>query len=150
VRDDGRKLNKKMAEPFHHMVYQLLFAANRVRCNIQRTVLFLTLCVKAPDKDDWGKVVRVLKYLNGTRYMKLILSADEINLTVHWYVDGLHQVHDDCRGQMGCLLMMGKGAAISSSNIMRCNTRSSTKTEPVSLHDKLPKIIWMRYFVECQ
>ena len=45
---------------------------------------------------------------------------------------------------------MGKGAAISSSNIMKCNTRSSTETEIISVHDKLPDIIWMTYFVECQ
>jgi len=106
--------------------------------------------VKAPDEDDWGKLVRVLKYINGTRYMKLILNADEMNFTVHWYVDGSHQIHEDCRGQVGCLMMMGKGAVISSSNIMKCNTRSSTEMEIISVHDKLPDIIWTRYFVKCQ
>jgi hypothetical protein len=45
---------------------------------------------------------------------------------------------------------MGKGAACSSSNKMKCNTRSSTETELISLHDKLPDVIWTRYFVECQ
>jgi hypothetical protein len=49
--------------------------------------------------------------------MKLILSADKMNLTVHWYMD--------CRGHVGCLMTMGKGAAITLSNIMKCNTRSS-------------------------
>ena len=47
-------------------------------------------------------------------------------------------------------MTMGKGAAISSSNIMKCNTRSSTETEIISVHDKLPDIIWTRYFVKCQ
>jgi hypothetical protein len=58
-------------------------------------VLFLTTRVKAPDQDDWRKLVRVLKYLNGTRYMKLILSADKMKFNVHWYVDGSHQVPED-------------------------------------------------------
>ena len=150
VREDGRKLSEELADAFHHTVYQLLFAANRARRDIQTAVSFLTTRVKAPDEDDWGKLVRVLKYINGTRYMKLILSADEMNFTVHWYVDGSHQCHEDCRGQIGCLMTMGKGAAISSSNIMKCNTRSSTETEIISVHDKLPDIIWTRYFVECQ
>jgi len=96
------------------------------------------------------KLVRVLKYINRMRYMKLILSADEINFTVHWYMDGLHQIHEDCRGQVGCLMMMGKGAAISSSYIMKCKTRSSTDMEIISVHGKLSDIIWTRYFVECQ
>jgi hypothetical protein len=106
--------------------------------------------VKAPDEDEWGKLVRELKYINGTRYMKLIRSADEMNFTVHWYVDGSHQIHEDCRGQIGCLMTMGKGAAISSLNIMKCNTRSSAETELISVHDKLPDMIWTRYFVECK
>ncbi len=148
VQEDGRKLSKELAEVFHHTVYQLLFSANRARHDIQMAVSFLTIRVKAPDQDNWGKLVRILKYLNGTRYMKLILSADEIKFTVHWYVDRSHQVHKDCRGQIGCLMTMGKGAVISSSNVMKCNTRSSTEMELVSIHDKLPDIIWTRYFVE--
>jgi hypothetical protein len=122
VQEEGRKLSKELAEVFHHTVYQLLFAANRVRCDIQTALSFLTTWVKAPDQDNWGKLVRVLKYLNGTRYMKLILSADEMRFTIHWYMDGSHQVHEDCRGQIGCLMTMGKGAAISSLNVMKCNT----------------------------
>ncbi len=94
--------------------------------------------------------MRVLKYLKGTRFMKLILSADEMNFTIHWYIDGSHQVHEDCRWQIGCLMTMGKGVASSSSNKMKCNTRSSTDTELISLHNKLPDVIWTRYFVECQ
>ena len=45
---------------------------------------------------------------------------------------------------------MGKGAVISLSDIMKCNTQSSTETELISVHDKLPDITWTRYFVECQ
>ena len=141
VRKDGRKLNEELADAFHHTVYQLLFAANRARRNIQTAVSFLTTRVKAPDKDNWGKLVRVLKYINGTRYMKLILCADEMNFTVHWYMDGSHQIHEDCRGQIGCLMTMGKGAAISSLNIRKCNTWSSTEMELISVHDKLPGVL---------
>jgi hypothetical protein len=85
-------------------------------------VSFLTTQVKAPDQDDWGKLVRVLKYLFGTAYIKLILSTDEMKFTVHWYVDGSHQVHENCRGQIGCLMTMGKGAAISSLNSLPPST----------------------------
>jgi hypothetical protein len=50
VQDDGRKLSKELAEVFHHTVYQLLFAANRVRRDIQTTVLFLTTWVRHQTK----------------------------------------------------------------------------------------------------
>jgi hypothetical protein len=150
VQENRRKPSKELADVFYHTVYQFHFAANRARHDNQTAVLFLTTWVKAPDQGYRGKLVRVLKYLNGTRYMKLILSVDNMKFTVHWYVDGSYQVHKDCRGQIGCLMTMGKGAAISSLNVMKCNTRSSTEMEVISIHNKLPDIIWTRYFVECQ
>jgi hypothetical protein len=103
-------------------VYQLLFAANQAQKDIQTAVSFLTTLVRDPDEDDWKKLVHMLKYLNGTRYMKLTLVEDEMNFIIHWYVDGSHQIHEDCRGQIRSLMTLGKGAAISSSNKMKCNT----------------------------
>ena len=48
-------------------------------------------------------------------------------------------------------MTMGKGAAISSPDRMKYNTRSSTEMEMISVHNKLPDIICTRYFfVECQ
>ncbi len=54
--------------------------ATRVRLDIQTAVAFLTTRVKSPDIDDWGKLKRVLKYLNGTKYLKLRLCVDNLGL----------------------------------------------------------------------
>jgi hypothetical protein len=69
--EEAKKLNKEQVFAFHHTVAQLLFMATRARRDIQTAVAFLTTRVKSPDEDDWGKLKRVLKYLNGTRYLKL-------------------------------------------------------------------------------
>ncbi len=45
---------------------QLLFMETRARRDIETAVAFLTTRVKTPDEDDWGKLKRVLKYLNDT------------------------------------------------------------------------------------
>jgi hypothetical protein len=82
--------------------------------------------------------------------MKLALVADEMNFIIHWHVDGSHQIYEDCWGRIRSLMTLGKGAPISSSNKMKCNTQSSTETELISLHDELSNIVWTRYFVECQ
>ncbi len=55
---------------------------------------FLTTRVNEPDEDDWGKLKRVLKYLNGTKYVKLKLSVENLGM-LKWYVDGSHNVHTD-------------------------------------------------------
>ncbi len=52
VRDEGRKLNEEQADAFHHTVYQLLFATNQARHDIQMAVSFLTTWVQVPDEDD--------------------------------------------------------------------------------------------------
>ena len=96
VREDGRKLSKEQADVFHHTVYQLLFVANRACQDIQTVVSFLTAQVQAPNEDDWGKLKRVLKYLKGTQYLKLTLSADAMNFAIHWYIDRSLQIHEDC------------------------------------------------------
>jgi hypothetical protein len=149
VREDGHKMDEDQVDAFHHTVYQQLFAANQIHRDIQTAASFLMTRVKEPDEDDWGKLKRILKYLNGAQYLKLTLSADQLKFTDHWYVDGLHQIHEG-RGQTGSLVTFGKGAIASSSNKMKCNRKSSTETELVLLADKLGDIVWMGYFIECQ
>jgi hypothetical protein len=150
VRKDGTKLNEEQADAFHHIVYQLLFAANQTRQDIQMAVLFLTTRVKDPDEDNWGKLKWDLKYLNGTKHLKLTLEANQLKFAVHWYTDGSHQIHEDCRRQTGFLVTLGKRAVSSSSTKMKCNTKNSTETELICSVDKLPDIVWMRYFIKYQ
>ncbi len=52
----------------------------------------MTTRVKAPDEDNWGKVKRVLQYLNGTKYLKLTMSVANLGI-LKWYVDGYHNVY---------------------------------------------------------
>jgi hypothetical protein len=76
----SKLLPEEQACAFHHTVVQLLFLS-RGRRAIQTTIAFLTTHVKHPDEDNWGKLRCVLKYLNGTRYLVLTLSA--LNLICH-------------------------------------------------------------------
>ncbi len=114
IRDqkDAKPLEEKRALAFHHMVAQLLFMATRARRDIQTAVAFLTTLVKDPDEDDWGKLKRVLKYLNGTKYLKLNLSIDNLGV-LKWFVDGSHNVHWNCKDHGCAMFTMGKGATSS-------------------------------------
>jgi hypothetical protein len=96
-----------------------------------------------------GEVKRLLKYLNGTCYLKLTLSAESLSI-LQWYIDAPHQIHDDCRGHTGAFLTLGAGAVISSSNKQKINTKNSTESKIVALHDKTGDSIWARNFLEAQ
>jgi hypothetical protein len=57
---EARQLEEERAIAFHHPTPQLLFMATRAQQDIQTAVAFLTMRVKAPDKDDRGKLKQVL------------------------------------------------------------------------------------------
>ena len=145
----GKWLPEEQAVHFHHTVAQLLFISTRVRKDIQTAVAFLTTRVKKPDEDDWGKLKRVLKYLKGTKHLKLTLVVDNMGV-IRWWVDASYNAHEDCKGQTGAMMSLGRGAAISSSRKQKLNVRSSAEGELVGIDDALPCILWCRYFIEAQ
>jgi hypothetical protein len=127
----------------------LLFASKRARKDIQTVVAFLTTIVKSPDKDDLGKVKRVLRNIRSTIYMPLILRADRLNI-VKWWVDASFATHKDCWGHTGATMYLGRGSVIGISKKQKINTRSSTEAELEGVDDVTPQILWTRYFMEEQ
>ena len=107
-------LPEEQAVAFHHTLAQLLFASQRARRDLQPYVSFLSKRVKKPDRDDWGKMKRLLQYIKGTLHMKLTLEIDDTG-EIHWLIDSSHQCHKDCKGQTGAGMTMGKGAILSGS-----------------------------------
>ncbi len=145
---ESLELPETQAIAFHHTTAQLLFLS-RTQHDIQTAIAFLTTRVKAPDEDNWGKLKRVIKYLNGTKNLKLHLLAESLSI-IQWYVDASHQTHKDCKGHTGAFLTLGAGATTSSSNKQKINTKSSTETELIRLYDKSGDILWTRNFLEAQ
>ncbi len=103
--------------------------------------------MKSPDKDDWGKQKRMLKYINGTKYLKLRLSMENVGI-LKWYVNGLHSIHLDCRGHGGVLFSMGKGGTTSHSRKLKLNTQSSTESKFVMADMYMPEMLWSLYFIQ--
>ena len=55
-----------------------------MRRDIQVAIVFLCTRVKQPDQDDSGELKQVLKYLKGTKHMKLILRVDLLSIIYCW------------------------------------------------------------------
>jgi hypothetical protein len=105
--------------------------------------------VKLPDEDDWGKLKQVLKYLNGTKHLKLTLTVENLRL-LKWYVDGSHNVHWDCKGHVGAMFTMGKGSTSSYSRKIKLNTRSSMETELLAADMYMLEMLWSLNFIQAQ
>jgi hypothetical protein len=104
----GRKLHQERADMYHTMVAKALFLCKRARPDIQQTIAVLCTRVKEPNEADWNKLVRLMKYLNGTRDLRLTLSADKLNC-IKWYVDASFAVHPDFKSHTGAIMKFGDG-----------------------------------------
>ena len=147
--ENAEKLNDVEGDKFHHYVAKLLFMAKRTRPDIQTAVAFLCTRVKSPDVHDWKKLARVMKYLQVTPFLPLVLGWDGSGI-VRWYVDASFAVHKDMRSHTGGLMTMGKGGAICMSTKQKINTKSSTEAGVVGVDDVLNVQVWTRYFLNAQ
>ena len=149
IDEDAEKLPLDKADTFHHYVAKLLFMAKRTRPDIQTAIAFLCTRVKAPDIHDWKKLIRVMKYLQLTPFVPLVLGSDGSGM-IHWYVDASFAVHKDMRSHTGALMTLGQGAVIAMSNKQKINTKSSTEAEVVGVDDMMNIQVWTRHFIDAQ
>ena len=128
---------------------QILYLSKRACPDIQLSVFFLCTRVRGPDTDDYKNLARVMKYIQGTIGLPLILSIDK-SVNRKWYVDASFAVHKDMRSHTGGFMTMGTGGAYVQSSKKNLNTKSSTDSKLVGVDDVLTQIIWTRYFLKEQ
>ena len=131
----GPLLDKNQKEQFHTTVAKGLFVCKRARPDIHETIAVLCTRTQKPNESDWKKLLRLLKYCNGTRDDVLILSADNLRV-IKWYIDAAFAVHPDFRSHTGGVMTLGRGAIQSISTKQKLNTRSSTEAELVGTDDE--------------
>jgi hypothetical protein len=76
VDEESPLLNAKEADFFHRTTSRLLFAAKRARPDLQVAVAYLCTRVKSSNQLDNWKLTRVIKYLQMTIFIPLVLSWD--------------------------------------------------------------------------
>jgi len=90
-----------------------------------------------------------MKYLCDNQPMPLTLEASDIN-EVKWWVDASYAVHPNMRSHTGGIMTLGSGGVYAVFAKSKLNTRSSTESELVGLHDVMPQILWTRSFLKSQ
>ena len=142
-------LSEDKRRVLHSIVAKLLYVATKGRPDIYLPIAFLTSRVSKADEDDWKKLRRLLKYIQQTIDLKLVLRADNLTIT-KWWADAAYAVRDDGKSQTGMTMSLGNGVIMSKSIKQKPNTRSSTEAELVAASDALSQILWTRYFIEDQ
>ena len=145
----GPSLDAARAKEFHTFVAKALFACKRARPDIHTATIAMTTRVNNPKEDDWKRLTRMMRYINGTLKDKMILSADDLHV-LKWHVDSAFAVHPDFKSHTGGGLTFGVGTPITQSRKQKLNTRSSTEAELVATDDMSTMILWTKLFMEAQ
>ena len=59
------------------------------------------------------------------------------NIKVNSYIDAAYAVHNDCKGQRGCIITIGRAGSIyCKSRVQKLSTKSSTECELVAQWSK--------------
>jgi histone deacetylase 1/2 len=147
---DVDKLDPDKAEWFHSGVAKLLYLAKRTRPDILLPVSFLTTRVQCSNQDDLNKLLRVLRYLNGTRDLGVILRPDPNGNTLSAFIDASYGVHEDGKSHTGMMISFGAGPLLVKSSKQKIVTKSSTEAELIALSDMCSPVIWSRDFLVAQ
>jgi hypothetical protein len=146
---DSPNLSVEMTKNFHSDVATLLYPAKRVRPDILTAITFLTTRVQKPTLEDWHKLDRVKKYLNGTQGLGLRLQADKM-VALQSYIDASFGVHSDWKSHTGSCQTLGRGAFYSKSVKQKLVTKSSSEAELVAFSDEVSEGIDSMYFLQEQ
>ena len=102
-----------------------------------------------PDEDNEKKLTRVMKYLQSSIDMELVLECDN-PIKAIWWVDALYAVNYNMKSQTRGAMSLGKGAVYATLNKQKLVTQSLTAAELVGLHNVLPQGIWTQNFLKAQ
>ena len=154
IRDDGNNdqiLTPELSEKSHHLEAKTLFLSKRAQPDLQTALVFLTTRVKSPDNDDQKKLFKLIKYLQETQYLPLVLE-DKDSGVLKWYIDGSFAIHNAMKSHTGINLTMGKGKIYGGSLKHKLNSKSSTEAEAELISDSngINQVLWTKYFSECQ
>jgi len=102
--------------------------------------------VTNPTVQDQKKLDRVLKYINYSRSLPLILGVGD-TCQVSVYADASFAVHEDRKSHTGISVTLGRGAILAHSSIQRLVTKSSTEAELVAASLAGADLISIRNFL---
>jgi hypothetical protein len=146
---ESKSLENSDKEWFHTVVAKLLFLGKRTRPELLTGISFLSSRVRECTEEDRGKLYRMLKYLNSSKNLGLVLKMDD-DMRIRIYIDSSHGVHIDGRGHSGVNISAGRGSFYAKSVKQKLATKSSSESELVGVSDGLSQGIWARNFMISQ
>jgi hypothetical protein len=146
--EGGSQLNKDEADWFHRQVAKLLYLAKRTKPECLTAVAYLATRVTKSTESDKQKLIRLLKYVRGSKDQGIRLKPGKLGVVVRCYVDAAYGLHDDGKSVTGSAIVIGDGGPIhAKSSKQKIVTKSSTEAEYVGTSDSINQAIYLKEFL---
>jgi hypothetical protein len=149
IDEDSPLLSADDKKFFHCQVAKALYAAKRARPDLGTAVAFLSTRVTKSTEQDMTKLLRLLRYVNGTKDLTLTLGVTD-PIKVVDFVDASFAVHPDRKSHGGSCVSLGTGFFYTKSSKQKLMTKSSTEAELVALSDHYSQAVWCAEFLKHQ
>ena len=132
---------------FRSRLMKLMFLS-RTRPDIKLTLVYLTTRMQNPTTADELKLLRVAKYLNGTKDLGLYIKPNTLSL--YCSADASFASHPDMKGHSGVAISLGDRNAPfhTSSKKQRLVSKSSTEAEIIALESATSELLWSKCVLE--
>ena len=127
---------------YREMIGSLMYLSVMTRPDITFAVTTLSQYLESPTTTHIIAVKRVIRYLKGTKHLRLILGGREINLSGYSDADWASHLHR--HSISGFAFFLGSGVISWSSKKQPIVTLSSTESEYVALTHSAKDIIWIQ------
>ena len=125
---------------FRSVLMKLMFLT-RTRPDIKLPVVYLSTKMQNPTKGDEQNLMRIIKYLNGTKEFGLYIKPN--SLMLYCSTDASYASHQDLKGHSGAIVSIGNpNAPIHTlSKKQRIVTKSSTEAKILALESATDEIL---------
>jgi ribonuclease HI len=134
---------------YRKLIGMLLYVSNNTRPDISASVAILSKKVSAPTKTDLNEVRRTVRYLNGTKFLKLKLSDETKSPDLHIYSDASWaEDPSDRKSNSGYCCLLNGGTVSWCSRKQDIVALSSTESEFIALTESCKELKWIRMMVK--
>jgi hypothetical protein len=130
------------------LVMALMYLARFTRPDILHTVSYLASRSSNPTQEDYQKLIRVVKYLSGTKDIGLVFSKTKSGKFIpEIWCDASHAGHPDGHGHAGIIIGFGSAPIGTRSFKIKFICRSSGESELYVLEEASTYAIWLKCFL---
>lgn len=139
-----KKSNIPTDEPFKELLGSLQYLTIMSRPDITIAVSILSQFQSSPGKEHWDGLKRILRYLQGTKSMKMVYTRDKDDVPLRGYSDAdFANDLEERKSNSGCVFTIYGNTVSWGSKRQQIVSLSSTESELVALCHAAKEGVWM-------